>query len=56
MVTHPKWVNLGIHESGADLEGGYLVRQVKNKRQVVFFNSLYEALGSAHDQCGSLRF
>ena len=52
----PNWVNLGVLEFGADLEGGDLVRQVKNKTLVVFFNSLYEALGSAHDQCGGLRF
>ena len=48
--THPKRVNLGIHEFGADLEGGDLVQRVKNKRLVVFFNSLYEVLGSTHDQ------
>ena len=56
MVTRPRRVNLGIHEFGADLEGGDLVRRVKNKRLVVFFNSLYEVLGSAHDQCGGVRF
>ena len=31
MVTHPKRVNVGIRESGADLEGGDLVRRVKTK-------------------------
>ena len=51
MVTRPRRVNLGIREFGADL-----VQRVKNKRLVVFFNSLYEALGSAHDQCGGVRF
>ena len=56
MVTRPRQVNLGVREFGADLEGGDLVRRVKNKRLVVFFNSLYEALGSAHDQCGGVRF
>ena len=30
-VTRPKWVNLGICEFGADLEGGDLVRRVKTK-------------------------
>ena len=55
-VTRPKRVNLGIREFGADLEGGDLVRQTKNKRLVVFFISLYEALGSAYDQYGGLRF
>ena len=56
MVTHPKRVNLGIPNFSADVESGDLVRRVKNKRLVVFFNSLYEALGSAHDQCSGLRF
>ena len=31
MVTCPKWVNLGISEFGADLEGGDLVRQTKTR-------------------------
>ena len=31
MVTHPKRVNLGIWEFGADLEGGDLVWRVKTK-------------------------
>ena len=31
MVTHPKRVNLGIREYGADLEGGDLVRQTKTR-------------------------
>ena len=56
MVTRPRQVNLGVREFGTDLEGGNLVQRVKNKRLVVFFNSLYEALSSAHDQCGSVRF
>ena len=30
-VTRPKWVNLGIREFGADLEGGDLVRRTKTK-------------------------
>ena len=51
MVTRPKRVNLGVRKFGADL-----VRRVKNKTLVVFFDSLYEVLGSAHDQCGGLRF
>ena len=30
-VTRPKRVNLGVHEFGADLEGGDLVRQTKTR-------------------------
>ena len=56
MVTRPKRVNLGIREFGADFKGSDLVRREENKRLVVFFNSLYEALGRAHDQCGGVRF
>ena len=28
----------------------------KQETSIIFFNSLYEALGSAYDQCGGLRF
>ena len=31
MVTHPKRVNLGIREFGADLKGGDLVWQTKTR-------------------------
>ena len=55
MVTRPQWVNLGVRELGANLEGGDLVGG-QNKRLVIFFNSLYEVLGSAHDQSIGFRF
>ena len=36
MVTCPGQLNLGIHLFRADLEGGDLVWQTKNKRLVIF--------------------
>ena len=36
MVTRPGRLNLGVRWFGADLEGGDLAGQMKNKRLVIF--------------------